>query len=457
MSFFTKIKGVRVPHKKNTAEAEPKVLPAVSSVFLPMNMHIGAPSVPCVAAGDAVLVGQKVAEAGGFVSSPVHSPVSGTVTAVHDKLYATGEKVGVIEIASDGRNTPSPDIKPPVIESTEDFIAAVRNSGAVGLGGAGFPTAVKLTVRPEQTVDYIIINAAECEPYITSDTRTIIESAEDIFFGLSLLKKYINPGELIIGIEANKKTAADYLLRQSELHTNKELGVKIAILPSVYPQGGEKVLIYNTTHRIVPEGKLPLDVGCIVLNVTTLAVIAKYVKTGVPLTHKVVTVDGTAVKSPANVLAPIGAKISDLLELCGADPDAAAKILYGGPMMGTAVPSADVPVRKNTNAVLAFTEKEAVLPEEQPCIRCGRCVASCPLKLQTVEIHNAYLNNKPEFIEQYKANICMECGCCSYVCPAKRQLTQYMKLAKAALREYQDKQAAAAEKAKLLEEAANGE
>jgi electron transport complex protein RnfC len=456
LSFFTKIKGVRVPHEKDTASSAPKTLPPVGAVFLPMNMHIGAPSVPCVAAGDAVLVGQKIAEAGGFVSSPVHSPVSGTVTAVHDKLYATGEKVRVIEIASDGQDTPFPDIKPPFISNAEDFIAAVRDSGAVGLGGAGFPTAVKLSVKPEQKVDYIIINAAECEPYITSDTRTIIDSADDIFFGLSLLKKYIQPGELIIGIEANKKEAAEHLLRLSETPENKPLGVKITVLPSVYPQGGEKVLIYNTARRVVPEGKLPLDVGCIVLNVTTLAVIAKYVKTGIPLTHKVVTVAGTAVKSPANVLAPIGAKISDLLAFCETDPDASAKMLYGGPMMGIAVPSEEAPIRKNTNAVLAFAEKQAVLPEEQPCIRCGRCVAHCPLRLQTVEIQNAYLNKKPELIEQLRVNICMECGCCTYVCPAKRQLTQYMKLAKASLREYQDLQKAAAEKAKLLAEAANG-
>jgi electron transport complex protein RnfC len=307
----------------------------------------------------------------------------------------------------------------------------VRASGVVGLGGAGFPTIAKLTVKDTAKVDCVIVNGAECEPYITSDTRTMVEDKDHIWNSLRLMKKYMNPGRIVVAIESNKPEPIRLIREMAAAEPLAE----VRVLPSVYPQGGEKVLIYNVTGRVVPEGKLPLDVGVLVINCATLAIMSRYITSGKPLVSKCVTVDGTAIQNPKNLITPIGTPISALFDYCGLKAEV-GKILLGGPMMGIAVPSAEMPIMKNTNAVLAFAEAEASLPGESPCINCGRCARSCPMGLLPSGIKKSFGLKKPEALELYKANLCMECGCCAYACPAKIPLVQYMKLAKAALRDY---------------------
>jgi electron transport complex protein RnfC len=436
-----KLSGVHAPHLKNTSDCAPEKIPVPAEVVLPMSMHIGAPSKPVVKPGDQVKVGQLVAEASGFVSSPVYASVSGKVKSVDAFEGAGGARTTAIVITSDGLQTPYEGLKLPAVTNTDEFISAVRDSGAVGLGGAGFPTAAKLKVDPGK-IDTIIINGAECEPYITSDTRTMTDDAGLVWEGALLLKKHLGVRNLVIAIEDNKP---EPIRKLRELSAG-DGGVSVKTLPAIYPQGGEKVLIYNITGRIVPEGKLPLDVGVIVLNVTTVATIARYVKTGMPLVSKCVTVDGSAVREPKNVVAPVGTPVRALFDYCGGFKDEVKKVLYGGPMMGIAIHDLSLPVLKSTNAVLALNEKDAKLPQETACIRCSRCVAHCPLKLMPLNIETAYKLKKPELLEKYKVNICMECGCCAYACPAKRRLVHVMKLSKVMLREYQAAKKAEEEK-----------
>ena len=429
--FPRKLRGVKTPHLKNTAEYEREAMPVPEQVRLPMSMHIGAPAKPVVKAGDEVRVGQLIGEANGYVSSPVHSSVSGKVKSVNDFDDTTGLKAMSVTIATDGAQTPYDGLAAPDLTSRQEFIDAVRDSGVVGLGGAGFPAAVKLAIKEDAALDYIIINGAECEPYITSDTRTMLDDADLIGDGVALLQKFYDVKSVIVGVEANNKSS---ITKMNELASSSR-GLEVRVLPAKYPQGGEKVLIHNITGRIVPEGGLPLDVGVVVLNCTTLASIARYVATGMPLVSKCVTVDGSGVRNPGNVIAPIGAPVSALFDYCGGLRDDVKKVLLGGPMMGVAVPDTSMPVMKNTNAVLAFTEKDAGPPVETACIRCGRCAFNCPMKLMAAEIERAFLLKKPELLEYYSVNLCMECGCCAYNCPARRPLVQSIKLAKIMLRE----------------------
>ncbi|MDD6159921.1 MAG: electron transport complex subunit RsxC [Oscillospiraceae bacterium] len=434
--------GVHAPHRKNTADMAAVTMDCPASVTIPMSMHIGAPAKPLVKVGDTVTVGQLIAEAGGFVSSPIHASVSGKVKKIDEIMTSSGRKTQAVTIESDGLMTPCPDLQPPVINDTADFLKAVSASGIVGLGGAGFPTHVKLTVKDLSKIEAIIVNGAECEPYITSDTRTMLDQTDLMFEGAHLLQKYLEAKRIIFAVENNKPQC----IAKLEAQCKKEQGMEVAALPAMYPQGGEKVTVYHTTGRVVPEGKLPLDAGAIVINCTTLASIANYVKTGMPLVAKCVTVDGSAVKEPKNVIVPIGTSMEDVFNFCGgfkADP---RKVLYGGPMMGIAVPDLNQPVMKNTNAILAFAEDGAVLPEPTACIKCGRCIAHCPLKLMPAEIESAFERGDVEGLAELKVNICMECGCCSFICPARRPLVQTNKLAKGQVMAYlkakQEKEAA---------------
>ena len=430
---MSRLHGIHLPHRKNTADMPAVRMPAPPCVTIPMAMHIGAPAKPVVKVGDEVKVGSLIGEAGGFVSSPVHSSVSGKVTAVAPLWASNGSEVIAVTIQSDGEMTEDESIAPPEVSDFESFIAAVRASGAVGLGGAGFPTAVKLGVKDLSVIEEVIINGAECEPYITSDTRTMIDNAEYVKKGIELLRKYLGVKKFILGIEQNKPTAI------REMKKLEGDGIFVKVLPSIYPQGGEKVLIYNCTGKVVPEGKLPIDVGSIVINVTTLAFIAKYIETGMPLVSKTLTVDGGAVKEPKNVIVPVGTPLEAVFEFCGGFVSEPAKVLYGGPMMGISVKSLSSPVLKNNNAILAFNEKEAHLPEPTACIRCGRCVRACPLSLMPLEFARGYALRDYDLLEKRKVNLCMECGCCSFVCPAHRPLVENNKLAKAALRKHLDK------------------
>lgn len=442
------LKGISVPHRKNTAEFPPVEMPAPKNVIIPMAMHIGRPSVPVVKTGEHVAVGQLIAEAGGYVGAPIHASVSGTVKKTEEWLVSGGNRVPAIVIESDGLMTPYEGLKAPEVSDYASFIEAVSRSGIVGLGGAGFPTHVKLDIKDLSRLDYIIVNGAECEPYITSDTRTMLDRADDIRAGLDLLEKYLACKNIIFGIEKNKPGCIEAMSRLAR----EDNSLSVKVLPSVYPQGGEKVLIYHCVGRIVGEGKLPIDAGCIVINCTTLADLGEYFRTGMPLVRKCVTVDGSAVKDPKNVIVPIGTPMKYLIEFCGLK-EAPGKVLYGGPMMGISVPDLEQPVLKSTNAITLFTEADAHPPKPTACIRCGRCVDHCPLKLMPANIERAYEMKDGAMLEKLKVNLCMECGCCSFGCPAGRPLVQVNKLAKVELRNFQNKRKEDAEKEKARLEA----
>ncbi len=428
-----KLRGVKLPHKKNTDNVSPKRMTDVKTVTLPVSMHIGAPATVAVKKGDKVFVGSVVAEHTGNISSFVYSSVSGEVTAVSETLLANGKSCPCVVIESDGQMNPDEGIKPPVIENREDLISALKKSGIVGLGGAGFPTFAKFNA---EKIEYLVVNGAECEPYITSDSVTMVERKDDIAYGLNMLTEYFNIKNVIIGIENNKPKAIESM--KSISLDNAEISVKV--LASSYPQGAEKVLVYNTTKRVIPMGKLPIDVGCVVSNSSTIAEIGKFLKTGIPLVDRCVTVDGSAVQNPQNVIVPIGTSMEDVFEFCGGFKAEPKMVLYGGPMMGISVPKLDMPVLKNTNALLAFAEKEATPPKTTPCIRCGACEHNCPVGINPVAIAVARNNNDFDALEKAGAELCMECGCCSYVCPAKRPIVQNNKLGKIALREHKQKE-----------------
>ncbi len=426
------LKGVHVPHRKNTAAMAAERMPSPAVVTIPMSMHIGKPAVPVVKPGDSVYVGTLIGEMDGFVSAPVYSSVSGKVKSLADTVLPNGNTVKAVVIESDGEMVLDPSIAPPSVASKQELIDAIKKSGTVGLGGAGFPSYVKFNVPDDRKVDYLIINGAECEPYITSDTRTMIDKTEDIFFGISKILEFTNIGSVLVGIENNKKAAIEAMRKMAE----RDPRIEIRVLPSLYPQGGEKVLVYHLTGRVIPAGKLPLDVGCIVANCTTVGAIGNYIKTGIPLVSKCVTVDGGAVATPKNVIVPIGTAIGEVFEYAGGFSSEPAKIILGGPMMGNSVTSLSIPIMKNTNAILAFTEGEAQQKKETACIRCGSCAAHCPLNLNPAAFMRAYKANKPEELARLRIDICMECGCCSYICPAAQPLVEVNKLSKMKYREY---------------------
>ncbi len=433
------LRGVHVPHRKNTATEPALRMEPPKTVTIPMSMHIGAPAKPVVKVGDSVRVGTLIAEAGGAVSVPIHASVSGTVTKIADYLLSDGRTVPAIVIESDGEMTPDESLTPPTVSSRESFIEAVRCAGIVGLGGAGFPTHFKLNADPAR-IEFLVVNGAECEPYVTSDTRTMLDRGDDMAVALEAMKTYLGIRNVVIGIENNKKSAIEAMQRLAEQVGREDCTVQVKSLPAVYPQGGEKVLIYHTTGRVVPVGKLPIDAGCIVINCTTLAAIGAYLKSGMPLVEKCVTVDGGAVKERKNLLVPIGTSMADVFAFCGGFTSDPAKVVYGGPMMGIAVPDLSAPILKNTNAILALTDREVKLPRTTACIRCGSCTNTCPFGLNPAAIARAYQKRDAEALRELALTACMECGCCSFVCPANRPLVQTNKLGKVFLRENQEKE-----------------
>ena len=434
MSFF--LHGVHVPHRKNTADQSATRLTDIKTVTIPMLMHLGAPATPVVKVGDLVQVGTKIAEVSGYVSAPIHASVSGKVTKIADILLSSGRKVPAVTIESDGLMTLADSVTPPVINSREELVDAIRESGIVGLGGAGFPTHVKWNVDPSR-IEELIINGAECEPYITSDSLTMVERADDMETALLALIKHFSLKRIIIGIEGNKKKAIESMKKLAD----KLDAVEVKVLPEVYPQGGEKVLVYHTTGKVIPTGKLPIDVGCIACNCTTIAALGTYLKTGLPLVEKCITVDGGSVSKPQNVIAPIGTSLEEVFAFCGGFTSAPAKVLYGGPMMGVAVPDLTAPVLKNTNAVIALTPKEAKLPKTTACIRCGSCTNACPFGLAPADILLAYERKDAEALNKLSINTCMLCGCCSFSCPANRPLVQTNLLSKQFVKEEMEKEA----------------
>lgn len=406
-------------------------------------MHIGAPARIIVKAGDVVKVGTLIGESGAGLSSPVYSSVSGTVKKIDEIVMLAGNHVPTVVIESDGEQALDPSIAPYSVSTKAEFLDAIRKSGIVGLGGAGFPTPIKLNADNSR-VDTLLVNGAECEPYITSDTRTMLDRADEVAEGIALICKFLEIDKTIIGIERNKPECISSMRKATE-HMS---GVRVMPLPSIYPQGGEKVLAYHATGRTVPQGKLPLDVGLIVINCTTAATIARFIKTGIPLVEKCVTIDGSAVNEPKNLIAPIGTPACDLIQYCGGFKEEPKKVLYGGPMMGTSLADMTSPILKQTNAVIFMGKKEATPLIVTPCIKCGACLNSCPFSLDPVAISKAYKANEPEMLEKLNVDVCMECGCCSYVCPAKRNIVQRNKMAKNMLRDYKMKKKKAEEEKK---------
>lgn len=420
-----KLGGIKLRHNKFTENSETADFPLPKQLTVSMSQTMGAPCDPVVKKGDEVTVGMKIGDSDKFMSAPVHSPASGTITEIKDFRMANGNVCKAAVIETDGQQTVSADIKPPVVTDRKSFISAVRESGCCGLGGAAFPTHVKMSFDPEKTpIDTLVINGAECEPYITADYREFMENAEDVLEGIRLVMKYLEIPNCIIGIEGNKPLAiADMKKRIAEDKT-----VTVHTLPSLYPQGAEKVLIYSLTGRIVAEGELPSNMGVMVLNVSTVGFIARYIKTGMPLVSKRLTLDGDCVtKSKGNYRVLIGTHISEVAEYCGAEE--AGQLLFGGPMMGYPVSMGDQTVQKGTNALLAFKKPREIITTS--CIRCGRCIRACPVDLMPVQLESAYDTKNAAELMHLKINLCINCGCCTYVCPANRRLAEKNQLAKA--------------------------
>lgn len=417
-----KLNGIRLKHRKNTENSQTVEMPLPSKVRIPMSMHMGAPCQPLVKVGDMVAVGQKIGDTEAPFSVPVHSGVSGKVTAVTDYRTAMGAVCKAVEIETDGLQTISEEVRPPEVNDKESFIKAVRESGSCGLGGAGFPTHIKL--NPKQKIDTLIINAAECEPYITADYREMIECSDDIIGGINLVKSMLGIKMAKLAIEANKPEA---IKNFTEMAKNDDT-IDIVTLPSSYPQGAEKVIIYNSTGRIVKEGELPADEGVIVINISTVAFLFRYVKTGMPLVTRRLTVDGNAVGEPKNVRAVIGTSFREVMEFCKVEMDAVKKLIGGGPMMGMSIPDVEMPVVKTSNALLAIKTYDE--RKTSSCIRCGRCVRVCPMGLMPADIDRAYKTKNIEELKTLKVMLCMNCGSCTYVCPANRKLAETNQLAK---------------------------
>ena len=426
--------GVHAPHRKHTADCETVVMPPPETIILAMSQHLGVPCDPVVGPGDAVEVGQMVGDSDKPLSAPVHSGVSGTVKAITELLLPGGRTTKAVVIESDGEQRVHSSVKPPVIETHEDFLNDVRNSGLVGLGGAGFPTYIKLNPKDPGAIDTILINAAECEPYITADYRECMENSWDIVSGVQAVMEFLDAGRVIIAVERNKPAAIAELSKIAAKVSAPGREVAVKGLPARYPQGAEKVLIQACTGRKVPPGGLPADVGCVVMNVTSAAVLARYLKTGMPLVTKRITVDGSAVAHPQNIRVTIGTPLHEVLAFAGGLSAPVHKLLMGGPMMGLALMDDQLPVLKQNNAILAFAEPDARMESATTCIRCGRCVDACPMHLLPPSIARAYAVGDTDEMKRLGTMTCMECGCCSYSCPAHRPIVQVVRMAKDAVR-----------------------
>lgn len=427
--------GVAVAHNKNTADMPVERLPVPERVVISMQQHIGVPCTPVVKVGDEVAVGQVIGDSDKFISAPIHATVSGKVTAVGDIKLANGIITKGITIESDGEMRLYEGIKPPVVTNKKELCEAVRASGVVGLGGAGFPTHVKFNLPDDSNVDTLIINAAECEPYITVDYRECIDNTKYIIKGVELLRDICGFKQIIIAIEDNKPQAFKELKAFADSDNDADDTIKLMTLKSKYPQGAEKMMVLSATGRKVPPGKLPSDVGCVVINVASLAFIARYVETGKPLVSRSITVDGSAIREPKNLRVPIGTNIQDIIDYCGGFKEEPRKILSGGPMMGIAICDTNAPICKQNNAILAFADRKDLIKTERECIRCGRCVDVCPMSLMPTLIERYARVKDAEKLTDIGVMVCMECGSCAYACPSGRPLVQYMRLAKQVVRE----------------------
>ncbi len=420
-------------HKGQTNSLPIKTLMPPPLLYFALQQHIGAPLKALVKPGDTVRMGQKLADSNAAMSVPLHSSVSGVVKDIGLYLHPTGTKMPTIVVENDGLDTPAEPISHRALDamSGEEILNIIHEAGIVGMGGAGFPTHIKLSPPPEKTIRHIIVNGAECEPYLTSDHRVMLETPEEVLQGLSVVMRLFPQAQAHIAIEENKPDA----IRRITEHAGQYPGVQVLTMRKKYPQGAEKQLIFAVTGQEIPSGSLPMDVGCVVLNIDTVTAIARAVTLGMPLYRRIVTVSGNVVAAPGNFAVRIGTPFRAVVEAAGGCLIEPGKIIMGGPMMGIAGYSLDVPVVKGTSSILLLTEQEARVGAETPCIRCGRCASVCPMHLRPLFL-NAY-THRENWEKCREENIldCIECGCCAYVCPAKRHLVQSIRLGKQRARE----------------------
>lgn len=421
--------GIHPPHhKKVTEHCSVKNALEPSMVFIPLRQHIGAPCDPVVKKGDVVKKGQVIGEASALMSAFVHSSVSGTVVDVKGVDTLGGSDLCVI-IESDGLNEWHESVKPkgdPQKMSAEELLKCVKEAGIVGMGGAGFPTHIKLAPPKEKQIDSLVINGAECEPYLTADHRLMLETPEKVYDGIQIMMKILGVEKAYVGIEDNKPDAIDAMKKQAE----KDSRIKIVALHTKYPQGAEKQLIYACTGKMVPSGGLPMDAQAVVNNVATAAAIADAVLQGIPLVERICTVTGSAIGQPQNLKIKVGTPIQEIVEQCGGVKGNLGKIIMGGPMMGLSTHTFSIPSTKTTSGILLMTEEEAAPREMSNCIKCNRCVEVCPAFLQPVYMSAYSLKDDYEGAERFKALDCIECGSCSFVCPANRPLLPSIRVAK---------------------------
>ena len=428
------IGGVHPPENKITAGVPIDYLPVPESVIIPVSQHIGSPANPVVSKGDTVKVGQLIAAGKGFVSANIHSSVSGKVIKIDFAADSTGYKQTAFFIDVEGDEwmdtiNRNKEINRDINLSSEQIIKRCFESGVVGLGGATFPTHVKLTVPSGKKCEVLIINGVECEPYLTSDHRLMLEKGEEILTGVAILMKALKVEKAIIGIENNKPDAIDHITKLASTFK----GIAVYPLKVKYPQGAEKQLIKALTGREVPSGHLPLDVGAVVHNVGTAFAVYEAVQKNKPLFERVITVTGKSLSKPGNYVVRIGTPLSKLIEVAGGLPEDTGKIINGGPMMGKSVSNTDVPVVKGMSGVIIVPVKESVREETKPCIRCAKCVSACPLNLEPYLLMALSEKSLFERAEKERITDCMECGSCSFVCPANRPLLDYIRLGKSAV------------------------
>ncbi len=421
--------GVHPSEDKEATEHMPLVrFPEPQTAVIPMSMHLGAPAVPVVNVGDAVKVGQVLGEAAGFISAPVHSSVSGKVVAIEERPHATRGKCLSVVIASDGKNTLHESVRPnkPLDALTaEEIVEIVKNAGIVGMGGAGFPTYVKL--KPGKPIEAVLINACECEPMLTADHRVLLEYADDIVFGLLAEMKAVEAQRGVIVIEDNKPDAIELLKEKAA----RQAGIEVFVAKTKYPQGGEKMLIKNVLGRSVPSGGLPADVGAVVSNVSTAKAISDAIQKGMPLIERVTTVTGKYIKNPGNFIVKIGTNTADLIRCCGGISGEDVLVKAGGPMMGFPQSDLNVPIMKGSNGIIAIGPD---VSEPQSCIKCGRCVDVCPMELKPLYFYKFAAESNWQGMKDQKIMDCMECRCCEYICSSKLPLVNIIKLGKNAVR-----------------------
>lgn len=422
--------GIHPPYnKERTANVPAVVAKEPEVVTIPMSLHIGAPCTPVVKKGDAVYLGQKIGEANGFVSAPIHSSVSGTVKAVMECPHPNGDNVMSVVIESDGQNTVDPAIKPYgdyKSYAPADIIGIIKEAGTVGLGGATFPTHVKLSVPPDKKVDSVILNGAECEPYLSADDHLMRLRPEKVVQGLRIAMRAVDVEKGYIGIELNKPEAIEKI--SSAIQPDD--AIQIITLETKYPQGAEKQLINAVTGREVPSGALPADAGVVVMNVGTAAQIATTFETGLPLYKRFLTCTGDAIKDAQTMEVKIGVSLQEVIDQCGGFTETPGKVIMGGPMMGVTQFSTEVPVMKGTSGILCLTKDSSWIPEPSNCIRCGRCASVCPIHLQPFLIAAYSQHKRWELCEENHILDCIECGSCAYSCPAKRTLVSSIRVGK---------------------------